>query len=89
MSAPICGYCRREAATCVPNPCAERRQINFEERRIEAYHDGWGMFRRGEARPVSGDERDGWQDAQRASRVVVIMPRRPEGYYHSRPDGEA
>jgi hypothetical protein len=50
---------------------------------VDAYHDGYDLFRKGNARPEEAHMAQGWDDAQRASRVRVVMPRRPEGYYHS------
>jgi hypothetical protein len=50
---------------------------------IDRYHDGYGMFLAGGACPMDADMAEGWRDAERASRVRVVMPRRPEGYYHA------
>lgn len=52
------------------------------EAAIEQYHAGYDMFRQGKSCPAEAKMVEGWRDAQRASRVRVIMPRRPEGYYH-------
>lgn len=49
---------------------------------IDAFHDGYDLFRKGKPRPECSLMAQGWDDAQRASRVRVVMPSRPEGYYH-------
>lgn len=64
--------------------------INYDEEReaeerIDRFHDGYFAFRRGEPRPTDPCAADGWDDAERASQVRVVMPARPEGYYHCAP----
>ena len=49
---------------------------------IDAFHDGYRMFLKKQPRPADPIMADGWDDAQRESRVRVVMPKRPEGYYH-------
>ena len=49
---------------------------------IDAFHDGYSLFLRRKPRPECPIMANGWDDAQRASRVRVVMPERPEGYYH-------
>lgn len=51
--------------------------------KIDAYHAGWFAGFRGEARPAGEVEGEGWVDGRRDRKVRVIMPRRPEGYYHA------
>lgn len=50
---------------------------------IEQFHAGYRAFLAGQPRPADATQAEGWEDAQRASRVCVVMPARPEGYYHA------
>jgi hypothetical protein len=50
---------------------------------IDRFHDGYFAFRNGEARSPCPYMAEGWDDAERSSKVRVVMPRRPEGYYHA------
>lgn len=63
-----------------------RRQAydeDLNDRVIDLYHDGYFARRRGEPRPSCPYSACGWDDAERETKVVVVMPRRPEGYYHA------
>lgn len=54
--------------------------------RIDRYHDGWFARRDGKPRPETcPDGQAGWDDCLRAEKVRVVMPARPEGYYHAPP----
>jgi hypothetical protein len=58
---------------------------------LDAFNDGWLAFRASTPCPYAAGSlavawHEGWLRAQRASRVRVTMPARPEGYYHSRPE---
>lgn len=49
----------------------------------DAFCAGYLSFRDGKPQPTDPVKAEGWLDAQRASRVRVVMPARPEGYYHA------
>jgi hypothetical protein len=49
---------------------------------IDTYHDGYRLFLARQSRPACPIMAEGWDDANRANRVRVEMPNRPEGYYH-------
>lgn len=53
--------------------------------RIDRFHDGYFAHKRGEARPTDADAAAGWDQRAIDCRVRVVMPRRPEGYYHAAP----
>lgn len=55
---------------------------------IDAYHDGWAAHKAGKTCPVDKNGADGWNDRAQSMLVRVVMPERPEGYYHVKPDGE-
>lgn len=69
----------------VENAAGGSKPQDFEddEAAIDAYHDGYDAFWKGQPKPDGSHQAAGWTDAQRASRVRVVMPRRPEGYYHA------
>lgn len=52
------------------------------DRLIDLFHEGYAAFLAGRPMPADPEQASGWRDAQRASLVRVVMPRRPEGYYH-------
>ncbi len=52
------------------------------DRKIDLWHDGYFMRRRGEARPTDPDMSAGWDEANREHPVVQQVSR-PEGYYHA------
>lgn len=62
--------------------------ITFEEPEaddaaIDRWHDGW--FDGHRAKPKASDDADylkGYDEGHDARKVVVVMPARPEGYYH-------
>lgn len=56
--------------------------VNADEIALDAKIDRWhdGYFAK--ERPTDPDELDGWRQAQEDRKVVVVMPVRPEGYYH-------
>lgn len=56
-------------------------EIEAEEA-ADLFCEGFLAFSRGEPRPTNTIAAEGWDDAQRTSRVRVVMPARPEGYYH-------
>lgn len=51
--------------------------------KIDAYHAGWFTAKRGTRRPHNVDAQQGWDDYHAAKKVRVVMPERPEGYYHA------
>lgn len=53
------------------------------ERRIDLYHEGYFAHRDGKPRPSDEHAAAGWDDRKRDSLVRVVMPARPEGYYHA------
>ena len=55
---------------------------------IERYHDGWDAHCKGLPCPAEADAAEGWRNRERDQKVVVVMPQRPEGYYHMPLDGE-
>jgi hypothetical protein len=57
--------------------------------RIDAYHAGWLAHSNGLPIPADTDGADGWSDHAHSLRVVVVMPQRAEGYYHTNPNGDA
>lgn len=57
-------------------------QFDDDDKAIDAFHDGYRLFRQRKPRPACPIMADGWDDAQRASRVRVQAVERPEGYYH-------
>lgn len=59
---------------------------------LDAFNDGWLAFRTSEAcphaaGPLADAWHEGWRLAQRDSKRRVIVPARPEGYFHSRLEG--
>ena len=59
--------------------------------RIDAFHDGY--FAHKARKPLSDNPHgldiglatawaDGWNERENDQKVVVVMPHRPEGYYH-------
>lgn len=52
------------------------------ERKTDAYCAGYLAGRRGGPKPDDPDGAEGWTDGKDASQVRVVMPARPEGYYH-------
>lgn len=71
-------YMRGEEFACDPEA----------DRLIDLYHDGYDLRRQGQPRPADPSMAMGWDDAEKASKVRVVMPARPEGYYHTDPKGE-
>lgn len=53
-----------------------------EDAAIDRFHAGYDAHKRGEPCPIEKDARDGWSTRAHACQVRVVMPRRPEGYYH-------
>lgn len=53
--------------------------------RIDAFHDGYFAHRDGKPRPSDLHAAEGWDERARDVQVRVVMPRRPEGYYHCAP----
>jgi hypothetical protein len=52
--------------------------------KIDRWHDGYFAHKRGEPQPVEPDAAAGWQHrADDLDRPAVLMPARPEGYYHA------
>ena len=50
----------------------------------DRHHDGWRAGRRGQ--PCPADDEDtvaGYAEGLNERQVRVVMPRRPEGYYHA------
>lgn len=52
------------------------------EAQIERFHAGYDAHKRGEPCPSEKDAADGWNARDHACHTVVVMPSRPEGYYH-------
>lgn len=50
--------------------------------RCDKYHDGYDAFCRRQPCPTEQHAANGWRNAEAASQTVVVMPERPEGYYH-------
>ena len=50
---------------------------------IELWHQGVMANLRGEPCPTEPHGRAGWLHREREKRVRVVMPVRPEGYYHA------
>lgn len=55
------------------------------EARIDRFHNGYFAHQRGEPRPSDADAAAGWDDRARDALVRVVMPPKPEGYYHCAP----
>ena len=53
------------------------------DRKIDLWHDGYFMRRRGEARPTDADMASGWDEANREPSFRAAQVERPEGYYHA------
>lgn len=53
------------------------------EAQIERFHAGYDAHKRGEPCPTEKDAAEGWNTRAHACQVRVVMPHRPEGYYHS------
>lgn len=97
MSVTInCGECGKtlgsepvySATNTGPRYCRPCWQIvNAEElaneAKIDRWHDGYFANRDGAPRPDDPDEADGWDHREREKGVHVLMPARPEGYYHA------
>lgn len=88
-----CGHCAKEIATGErmfaktnrgPRYCQPCWQIvDADEIATDAKIDRWHAGYFAKVRPTDPDELDGWLQAQEARRVRVVMPARPEGYYHA------
>lgn len=52
------------------------------DKNCEAYHNGYMAHKTGKPRPTEDQAAQGWDDRARDCKVVVVMPVRPEGYYH-------
>ena len=50
----------------------------------DRFCDGYFAHKRGEPRPTEPDAAAGWDERAASLGVRVIMPARPEGYYHQR-----
>jgi hypothetical protein len=66
-----------------------RVELNAEEAAFERFDAGYIAHKRGAARPAETDAAAGWDMRDGECRTHVIMPARPEGYYHQNPNGEA
>lgn len=53
--------------------------------KIDRFHDGYFAHKRGEPRPSCQDGAAGWDHRAQDCKVQVVMPARPEGYYHCAP----
>lgn len=54
------------------------------DRKIDLWHDGYFMYRRGEPRPShDADMAAGWDEGKDSARVRPALIIRPEGYYHA------
>lgn len=54
-----------------------------DDDKIDLYHEGYDANRTGKPCPTEPHSRAGWLDRERNKRVRVVMPARPEGYYHA------
>lgn len=63
----------------------ERLDDIAQDAKIDRYHDGYFAHRKGLPRPACPDAAAGWDQRAIDCRVRVVMPRRPEGYYHCAP----
>ena len=80
---PVNTFCQRCGSTAhVLRDCPEDQET---ERRIDLYHSGWDAHRAGQPRPDHPDQRAGWDARADSLKVRVVMPERPEGYYHAPP----
>ena len=74
-----CGDCKgdvHEAGAPYCDDCSDLR--------IDAYHSGCKLHQAGMKRPDNDPiKAEGWDDRERDMRVCVVMPSRPEGYYHA------
>jgi hypothetical protein len=52
------------------------------EAAADAYAAGFLGYGRGEPRPADPHAAEGWDEARAMRDVRVVMPRRPEGYWH-------
>lgn len=57
---------------------------DYDDARIDRWNDGALDALRGKASQMQdADYLDGYEHGLREARVVVVMPVRPEGYYHA------
>lgn len=67
------------SAGCPATRDLRKRFIDEEdETHIDRWHNGYFA----KERPTDPDELEGWTQAQEERKVRVVMPARPEGYYH-------
>lgn len=58
--------------------------LMYDDAAIDRWNDGALDAIRGKARQMQdADYLDGYEHGLREARVVVVMPERPEGYYHA------
>lgn len=57
--------------------------FNDNDAAIDAYHDGYDAHRAGKPRPAEQHAAEGWDQRARDVQVRVVMPARPEGYFHA------
>lgn len=66
-----------------PRWCQPCWQIeNAEEIEADAKCDRWHKGYFAKERPTDPDELEGWLHAREQAKVRVVMPERPEDYYH-------
>ena len=61
---------------------AEMQDESEVDARIERWHNGYFAHRDGKPRPVDNDAAQGWDHRANDMMTQVVMPVRPEGYYH-------
>lgn len=54
-----------------------------EDAAIDRFHSGCDAHKSGLPCPTEKDAAQGWMAREQACRTHVVMPRRPEGYYHA------
>lgn len=62
---------------------ADNEAFIDDDSAIDRFHAGYDAHKRGEPCPSEKDAADGWNVRAHACRVQVVMPTRPEGYYHA------
>jgi hypothetical protein len=61
---------------------ADNEAFIDEDAAIDRFHAGYDAHWAGQPCPTEKDAAEGWKTRDREGRVQVVMPARPEGYYH-------
>lgn len=76
---PIFAHTTHGPRFCRPCWQVENADEIAEEAKCDRWHDGYFS----KERPTDPDELEGWLQAREDAKLTVVMPVRPEGYYHA------